>query len=238
MVRAMFPTTHWSVVAEATLSGTPDGRAALAALCEEYRPPILAFFRGRGFAEEDAQDVTQDFFLRLLDSRAWSRADRARGRFRTFLLGVLTHTLQHRAAHGGAQKRGAGATARSLDEMADAGFEPADATSEMGENFAREWAWSLVERATFETEQRYAGNGNAAEFSVLRYFLPGAPATLTYSDAMSRLRLSETALKAAVHRLRQAFRERLRAAVAKTVSAPHEVDEEMRYLQEVLGRAT
>lgn len=229
----MFPTTHWSLLAEATLNGDASGREALAALCREYRPPVVAFLRSRGWSDTDAEDLAQDFFVRLLESRAWRRADRNRGRFRTFLLGAVTHVVQHRIERDGAIKRGSGVSAASLDELAENGFEPVD-TAEGRESFDREWALRVVEQGVMAVENSFREAGKESQFAVLRHFLPGAPGALSYEDAAAQLGLGLPALKSAVHRLRQDFRDRLRAAVALTVSAPHEVDEELRHLRRVL----
>jgi RNA polymerase sigma-70 factor (ECF subfamily) len=92
----MFPSTRWTLLAQATMTGDPAGRAALSRLCENYRPPVVAFLRSRGLAPAEADDLTQDLFTRLLSSRAWKRADPERGKFRTFLLGILQHIMSGR----------------------------------------------------------------------------------------------------------------------------------------------
>ena len=230
----MFPTTDWGRLAEATRSGESAGRQALAALCQEYRPPVVAYLRGRGWSGPEADDLAQEFFLRLLESRAWKRADPLRGRFRTFLLGSLTHVVGHQMERAGAAKRGAALLA-SLDAMADDGFEapapPWDAST-----FDRAWALRVVAQAVSALEQRFQKEGADRQFAVLRSFLPGAVDGLSYDEASSRLGVSLANLKTRVHRLRLDFRLLLRASVARTVTAPHEIDAELLHLRQALAK--
>jgi DNA-directed RNA polymerase specialized sigma24 family protein len=229
-----FPTTRWTLLAAATMNGDAKGRQALAALCGRYRRPVVIYLMSRGLDESEAEDVAQDFFLKLVESRAWRRAHQARGRFRTFLLSVLNHLMMHRARDEQRQKRGGGLLPESLDELRENGFEPsADDTPEAAV-FDREWALTLVGDAVLLVEAEFVQRGQQQEFQILRGYLPGTGTLLSYEDAAARLGLSLSALKAAVHRLRQRFREVLRSAVARTVSAPHEVDEELRYLAALL----
>ena len=184
--------------------------------------------------ESEAEDAAQDFFLKLLESRTWRRADQARGRFRTFLLSVLNHLMQHRARDGNRQKRGGGQMPESLEELREEGFEPESGVTPEALVFDREWALTLVTDAVAVVEAEHLQRGKSAEFEVLRGYLPGRGEMLPYDEAAARTGLSLTALKAAVHRLRTRFREVLRTAVARTVDAPHEVDEELRHLATLL----
>ena len=230
----MFPTTDWGRLAEATRSGDSAGREALATLCHEYRPPVVAYLRGRGWREPEAEDFAQEYFLRLVESRVWRRADRTRGRFRTFLLGVVTHVVLRQLEHDGAAKRGPALLA-SLDVMSEDGFEPPTPPGD-AETFDREWALRVVEQAVGTLEGRFNEEGRSDQFAVLRQFLPGATEMATYEEAALRLKVSVPSFKSAVHRLRQDFRSLLRASVARTVSAPHEVDEELFHLRRVLAK--
>jgi RNA polymerase sigma-70 factor (ECF subfamily) len=229
-----FPTTRWTLLAEATLHGDAAGRAALGQLCEQYRRPVVVYLEGRGLRREEAQDAAQDFLLKLVESGAWKRADQARGRFRTFLLAILNHTMMQAARNAHREKRGGGMPLESLDALAEQGCELADGAVPDAALFDREWAFTLVAETVAAVETEFAGRGQQREFALLRCFLPGPGAPPSYDDAARELGLSDSALKAAVHRLRQRFREVLRAAVARTVSAPHEVDEELRYLGTLL----
>ncbi|HBJ87069.1 MAG TPA: RNA polymerase subunit sigma-24 [Verrucomicrobiales bacterium] len=231
-----FPTTRWTLLAAATMNGDAAGREALAALCGRYRWPVVVYLRSRGLDQSEAEDAAQDFFLKLLESCAWRRADQVRGRFRTFLLSVLNHLMQHRVRDECRLKRGGGRVPESLDELREEGFEPEGAATPDALVFDREWALTLVMDAVAVIEAEHMQRGRSAEFEVLRGYLPGIGEMLPYEEAAARTGLSLTALKAAVHRLRTRFREVLRTAVARTVDAPHEVDEELRHLASLLMR--
>lgn len=231
-----FPTTRWTLLAEATLAGDAHGRKTLDDLCIAYRKPVAMFLAARGLRDQELEDVVQDFFLRWLRSRAWKRANREQGRFRTFLLGGVMHALAHHQARNYAQKRGGGVMAESLDAMGEDGFEvPCPSAADVTE-FDRGWAEALVENALTELENERRARGREAEFAVLRHFLPGAEETITYEAAAKRLGVTLDAMKAAIHRLRERFRELVRGAVARSVSAPHEVEEELAYLRDLLLR--
>lgn len=233
-----FPTTHWTLLAAATLNGDTRGRAALASMCDDYHRPIVAFLRGRGYSPEAADDFAQDFFLHLMKSAAWKRAERLRGRFRTFLLGSLMHLLAHAHEREHALKRGGGATAESLDAMAIEGFEPAGIPDDVGRAFDREWALKLVENALAALEAEFTSDAAAtARFTILKRFLPGPDPPLTTEEAAQTLGVPVATAKTWVHRLRLRFRQLLRAAVAPTVSGPHEIDDELAHLRRVLARS-
>ena len=229
-----FPTTRWTLLAEATLAGDAHGQKALDDLCLAYRKPVESFLVARGVRNEDLEDVVQDFFLSWLRSRAWKRADRERGRFRTFMLGGVMHTLARRHSKGRAEKRGGGVETDSLDKLAENGIEPECPSAADAMEFDRTWAVALVENSLAELADERQARGREAEFAVLRQFLPGAGETLTLDEAAARLGVKLDAVKIAVHRLRVRFRELVRAAVARSVSAPHEVEEELVYLRSLL----
>jgi RNA polymerase sigma-70 factor (ECF subfamily) len=229
-----FPTTRWTLLAEATLAGDAHGQKALDDLCHAYRKPVELFLIARGFRNEELEDLVQEFFLRWLRSRAWKRADRALGRFRTFMLGGVMHTLAHHRTRGRTEKRGGGVVPESLDELAENGIEPPCPSASDVMEFDRGWAEALVENALADLARERQVRGREAEFAVLRHFLPGAGEMLTLEDAAERLGSNVNAVKAAVHRLRERFRELVRSAVARSVSAPHEVEEELVYLRSLL----
>ena len=228
-----FPTTRWTILAEATLHGDASGRVALENLCVQYQRPVEQFIASRGYGPSDRQDLVQEFFLNWLRVRAWKRADRARGRFRNFMLGAVNHLLLHEEAKKTAQKRGGGIAVASLDDEAFTEEVP-EPDAEAASAFDRDWAVALVTnvlkilRAEFEARQK------GAEFSVLQSFLPGSSTVLSLEEAALRLDTNVNAFKASLHRLRERFRDLLRLEVARTVSAPHEVDEELQYLRELL----
>jgi DNA-directed RNA polymerase specialized sigma24 family protein len=229
-----FPTTQWSELAHATLHGDAAGQDALGAMCEAYRKPVEAFIATRGYRGAELEDLVQEFFLRWLRSRAWKRADRVQGKFRTFLLGAVQHLLAHHRENTRRQKRGGGQVPASLEELAESGFQVADLSDPAAPEFDRRWAVTVVENALAHIAREFAARDKSAEFEILRRFLPGSAAAMTMDEAGHALGLNVNAVKAAIHRLRARFREVLRAAVAATVSAPHEVEEELRYLRSLL----
>lgn len=230
-----FPTTHWTMLAAATLNGDARGRAALETMCRDYRRPVFAVLRARGMDEADAEDLTQDFFLQLFETEAWKRADRQRGRFRSFLLGTLTHMLQHVWAAKMRQKRGGGTPAVSLDAAQADGSELAVADDALTEVvFDREWALRLIQAAFAKVEDDFTTAGRADEFAVLRRFLPGVEKPLRYDEAALMMGQTEGVVKSLIHRLRDSYRSALRGLVARTVTAVHEVDDELKYLHTVL----
>ncbi|MBK8035636.1 MAG: sigma-70 family RNA polymerase sigma factor [Verrucomicrobiaceae bacterium] len=229
-----FPTTRWTLLAHATLHGDEAGREALARMCEGYRRPVEMFLASRGHASQEIEDLTQDFFLRWLKSRAWKRADRVRGKFRTFMLGALNHLLAHDAAKKAAVKRGGGDSILSLDADVFDDEMPAENTLSGDESFDRGWAVELVNHALAALRAEFVTREKTREFEVLRQFLPGSESPPTLEDAAAALGTNVNAFKAALHRLRERFRELLRTEVARTVSAPHEVEEELQYLRSLL----
>lgn len=226
-----FPTTCWTMLADATLDGDPVGREALTSFCQEYRKPVEASLRRYGVPAEQVEDHLQDFFLKLMRGRLWKRADASRGRFRTFLLTILHNMLLHHWRAGEAQKRGSGMPMQSLDED---GAEFSAPTEEQTHQFDRDWALHLVDQALAKLEAEFVTAGNGDEFEVLKRFLPGSEDPVSMEEAALLTGVSEGSIRVSVHRMRRRFREILRAAVARTVSAPHEVDEELRYLGRLL----
>lgn len=229
-----FPTTHWTMLADATLDGDNAGREALSRFCRAYRPPLEASLRRYGIPEDQLEDHLQDFFLKLMSGRLWKRADAARGRFRTFLITILHNMLLHYWRADGRIKRGSGRAPHNLEELEDEGLELSQPPCQQVHDFDRDWALHLVDQSLAKLEAEWVGLGKGAEFSTLRLFLPGAEGQITQEEAAQRLGTSSGTVRVTVHRLRQRFRELLRAAVARTVSAPHEVDDELRYLGHVL----
>ena len=224
-----FPTTRWSLLAKATLSGETAGRQALEELCRRYWSPLYQFTHARGYSEAEAKDLTQEFLLHLLEHSTLQKADRMRGRFRSFLCGALVRFLWDAEDKRRAAKRGGGAPHLDLDTAAAQVSAPAS-TDEL--LFDREWALVILENALRSVQQQFEAAPN--QFAVLRRFLPGSLEVPSYEDAAMQLSLSLPALKSELHRLRQRFKAAVREEVASTVSAPHEIDQEMTHLQQVL----
>lgn len=229
---AQFRTTHWSAVLAAREEDSPRADDALAQLCRTYWYPLYAYVRRRGHTPHDAQDLTQEFFARLLEKRMLSAVRRERGKFRWFLLSAMKRFLANDWNREHAAKRGGGQSVVSLDEQTAENryrFEIADdATPEI--LFDQSWAVTLLEQAQRQLHNEYKGSNRGPIFEQFKVFLSGDRATMNLADAGAALGMSEGAAKVAVHRLRQRFRECLREQIAQTVSTPAEVDEEIRNL--------
>ena len=236
-MRGEFTSTHWSLVLTAGHKSSPGSQAALETLCKKYWYPLYAHVRRRGHSPEDAQDLTQDFFARLLRKEYLRRADRKRGRFRTFLLTSLQRFLVNDWEKSRSQRRGGGQSLFSLDKEKTEGrylAEPAEeATPE--KIFEKRWAVTLLEQVLFQLREEFASNGKEDQFDRLKVLLWGEKDAPPYADVAADLGMSEGALKVAVHRLRQRYRELLRLEVAQTGASPAEVDEELRHLISVMS---
>jgi RNA polymerase sigma-70 factor (ECF subfamily) len=227
-----FVTTHWSVVLTAGRADTARAQDALARLCQTYWHPLYAYVRRLGHSPCDAQDLTQEFFARLLAKNFLAGADESRGRFRSYLLTSLKHFLANEWDKARAQKRGGGLVPIQIDPAAaETGchFEPADPTT-AEKIFERRWALTLLERVLQRLRRQYVASGRENLFEQLKPTLTEASHTVRYADIAARLGTSEGAVKVAVHRLRHQYREVLRAEIAETVSAPEEVEDELRNL--------
>jgi RNA polymerase sigma-70 factor (ECF subfamily) len=236
---ASFATTHWSVVAQSALTDVPEAANALAQLCEMYWPPIYSFIRRRGYAPSDAQDLTQSFFAYFLRTKAYVRTDRLHGKFRSFLLASVKNFLADNWDREQAIRRGGRYQFVSLDQEAGETFyDAASAPDSTAERlFELRWAKSLTAGALNSLRQELQAEGKAELFEHLKKFLIGGSVLPSYDEASARMGLPRATIKTHVHRLRQRYREIVRREVARTVSSPHEVDEELHYLCNVLAQA-
>ena len=227
-----FSTTHWSVVLTAGQQESPQAAAALEQLCRAYWFPLYVFVRRQGRSPEDAQDLTQDFFYRLLEKNYLAKADRDRGKFRTFLLRSLKHFLISEWRTAGRRKRGGGVEFLAIDATAAEDRFAAEPTKGSNPDAAYEerWAITLIERVLSHLRREYDEGKKTRLFDELKGFIWGEKSTASYAEIAGHLNLTEGTVKVAVHRLRQAFRERLRAEVADTVSRPEDIDGELRHL--------
>jgi RNA polymerase sigma factor (sigma-70 family) len=234
---ASFASTHWSIVAQSALTDLPEAANALAQLCETYWPPIYSFIRRRGYAPSDAQDLTQSFFAYFLRTKAYSRTDRLHGKFRSFLLASVKNFLADNWDREQAIRRGGGYQFVSLDqEKAESFYDVASASDSTAEHlFELRWAKSLTARALNSLRQELQTEDKAQLFEQLKNFLTGGSVLPSYDEASERTGLPRATVKTHVHRLRQRYREIVRREVARTVSAPHEIDEELHYLCNVLA---
>lgn len=227
-----FALTHWSVVLAAGSSDSTHARDALETLCRTYWHPIYAFVRRQGHSPHDAQDLTQEFFARCLEKNYLGGVDRAKGRFRSFLLTCLKHFLANEWDKAGAKKRGAHPILIPINVQSaetSCGLEPAESmTAE--KMFERRWALTLLEQVLARLRAEYTRDGKARTFEQLKSTLSGERRSVPYAEIGARLDVSEGAVKVAVHRLRQRYREVLRQEIAHTVSGPEQVEDEIRAL--------
>lgn len=228
----VFATTHWSVVLAAGQCELPQATEALEQLCRTYWYPLYVFVRRQGNSPEDAQDLTQDFFFRLLENNQLAKADRERGMFRTFLLGSLKNFLINEWKRAGRLKRGGGLDFLSIDANVAEDCYAAEPANESSPDAAYEqsWAVTLIERVLVVLRQEYTVADKARLFEELKGFIWGDKSAASYAQIAEPLNLTEGSVKVAVHRLRQRFRELLRAEVAHTVARPEDVDGELRHL--------
>lgn len=234
----VFATTRWSLVLNAARRDTPEADRALAELCRLYWYPLYAHVRRFGHGPETAQDLTQEFFARLLEKNYLSTADRRRGKFRGFLLTAFKCFLANEWDRATAQKRGGGQEPVWLDALAAEDryrFEPVDTLS-ADQLYDRRWALDLLARVRGRLEAEFASAEKAARFQALEQFLPGAQPAETQAVVGARLGLTENAVKQEVHRLKRRYVDLLREEVGQTVAHPDEVDEELRYLVDVVAR--
>jgi RNA polymerase sigma-70 factor (ECF subfamily) len=234
-----FCSTHWSVVVKARQTGSPEAQEALTWLCESYWYPLYAFVRRKGHSAEAARDLTQAFFARLIEKDEIPDADPSRGRFRTFLLTALQHFLANAHDHERALKRGGGREPVRLNWGEAESRYSHDPAHELTPEklFLRRWAVTLLERVLQRLRAEYAEAGKEPLFEALKVFLTGNASAESYSEAGKRIKLSEGAVKVAVHRMRRRYRELLRAEIMETVddpSRPGAVDDELRDLFEAL----
>ena len=233
--RSNFVTTQWGLVTAASAEGAAEARAALEEFYRLYCYPVYAFIRRRGHGRQDAQDLTQDFFVHLLEKGTMSRADPQRGRFRNFLLGALQHFLANAGERACAGKRGGGCQWVFLDDdTADDRYQLAAPEGMTAEKlFEAQWAGALVEATFTRLRCELESEGKGHVFEALQGFLHGRE-DASYQQVADALSLSLGALKTAIHRLRGRYRALLREEVARTVAAPAEVDEELRCLRAAL----
>ena len=235
--RAHFATTRWSMVVAAGARATPHSEEALARLCEAYWYPLYAYVRRWGCTSDEAQDLTQEFFARLMEKGYLRQADPHRGRFRSFLLAALKHFLADEWDKAHACKRGGQVQFIALDSQAAEGRYWEEPVSDLTPEklYEQRWACILLERVMQRLEQDSAEAGKAHFFEALKPFLVGESRSVSYAELAARLGVSEAALKMKVQRLRHRYQRLLREEIAHTVASAEEVEDEIRYLFRVLG---
>jgi RNA polymerase sigma-70 factor (ECF subfamily) len=233
----VFATTHWSVVLDAAGEASPRAAAALAQLCQVYWYPLYAHVRRQGFGAHEAQDLTQEFFARLIEKNFVAAAAQEKGRFRSFLLIVLKRFLANDWERRQARKRGGGQVAISLDAVLAEEryqYEPVDEmTAER--IFDRRWAMALLDEVMNSLQREHEAEGKGSLFEALKVFLYCEKSDVSQAEIGRCFGMTEGAVKAAVHRLRARYRERLREVVAGTVANPSEIEDELRHLLTALS---
>jgi RNA polymerase sigma-70 factor (ECF subfamily) len=226
-----FHTTSWTLVLDAAAKPTADSRRALDRLCQTYWQPVYAFIRRNGYDQDQAQDLCQGFFTRLLEKNYLIAADRERGRFRSFLLTAVKHFLANEWDYAHAVKRNPG-TLISIDLVeAERWYAPAALEEATPESlFEHRWALSLLQHVLAKLRAEYVAMGKADQFDRLSGLLNREPDASRYDKVAEQMGLSAGSLRMAAHRMRRKYRELLRAEIAETVSAPEQTDDEIRFL--------
>ena len=235
---ATFVTTHWSVVSAARDKDSPQAQQALETLCRAYWYPLYVFVRRQGNGPEDAEDLVQEFFARLLRKHYLDAVEPERGRFRTFLIMALKRFMANEWDRSRAKKRGGGQELLSLDTaLAESRYRlesPVEMEADLA--FERQWALTLLDDALTRVADEQKALGKGTEFELLRRFLTVGTDPASYREIAAKLGATEVAVRMAVHRLRRRYRQVFRDALAQTLASPTDLDAEMRYLLEVLRR--
>src|SRR5580700_10528621 len=227
---SQFPTTRWTLVVAAGDPRRKDARSALVSLCEKYWYPLYAYLRRRGYAPDQAQDLTQEFFMRVLEGRYLDRADPEKGRFRSFILTSLKFFVADEADRQSAQKRGGRAVVPLEFSSGEDRYQREPAHDETPERiFERRWALSVLDRVVERLRNEFVQHGRPEHFERLKVFLLGQ-SDAPYAALAREMNTSEGALKVAIHRLRKRYRELFRQEIADTVADPAEVESELRFL--------
>jgi len=233
----IFVTTRWTCVIRAAGDDTTHARDALADLCQTYWYPLYAYARRRGHGSHDAEDLTQGFFAQLLRLNSLAGLSRERGKFRAFLLASMNHYLADEWQRASAQKRSAQRTISLDAEAAEHRYrnEPVDhLTPERV--FERQWALTLLETVVQRLRAEYEASGRGPLFMELRFAITGEKNDSPYAESAKKLGMSDEAIRVAVHRLRQRYRQILRAEIAQTVADESELADELRDLRRVLSK--
>jgi len=234
----VFPNTRWSVVLAATQQPSPESAAALEALCRAYWYPLYAYVRRCGQSAHDAQDLTQEFFRRLLEKRWLDAADRERGKLRMFLIGALKHFMSNEWRRASAQRRGGGLTRVQFDTaMAESRY-AADQSVVLAadETYDRQWALTLLDLTLNRLEGEFVTAGKAIDFAKLKSCLMAERGTIDYVAVAKQLDVNEGAARVAVHRLRKRFREIYREEISQTLAVGTDLNLELQQLAAALTR--
>jgi RNA polymerase sigma factor (sigma-70 family) len=227
-----FSTTQWTIVLAAGHGCAAEAERAIATLCERYWYPVYAFVRREGSDADEALDVTQGFFAKLLERRDLSAVERGRGRFRSWLLTAVKHYAANERERARADKRGGGRSPLSIDLLdAESRYRLEPAHDETPERvFERRWAMMLLERALSALRGECRRDGKGPLFEALKEHIGSAPSQGQYQQSAAELGMTEGAVRTAVYRLRRRYRELLREQIAETVETPEQIEEEITFL--------
>jgi RNA polymerase sigma-70 factor (ECF subfamily) len=233
-----FPPTRWSLVLAATQQSSAESAAALETICQAYWYPLYAYVRRSGQSPHDAQDLTQDFFQRLLEKRWLAAADREKGRLRTFLIVALKHFMAKEWRHASAQRRGGGQIPVSIDTQLAESRYAADPSAHSATEllFDRQWALAVLDLTLSRLQSEFAAAGRERDFDALKDSLMAARGAIDYAAVAEKLGGSPSAARVAVHRLRKRFRDIYREEISQTLAENANLDDEMQYLAAVLAK--
>lgn len=234
---SLFPNTHWSVVLAARQRNSPESTVALEAICRAYWYPLYAYARRCGQSPHDAQDLTQDFFCRLLEKNWLDSAEREKGKLRTFLIVALKNFMHKQWRRASAQRRGGGQEHAPFDTAFAETRYAADSDS-LGpdEIFDRQWALTLLELTVTRLRTEFTLAGKPGDFDALKNCLMAGRGAIDYAAVATRLGVNEGAARVAVHRLRRRFREVYREEISQTLAEGADLETELRYLASALAR--
>lgn len=232
----VFPNTRWSVVLAAR-QPTPESAAALETICRDYWFPIYAYVRRCGKSPHDAQDLTQEFFCRLLEKRWLDAADREKGRLRSFLIVALKRFMSNEWDRASAARRGGGLAHAPLDTaIAESRFAADTQVLGPDETFDRQWAMTLLRLTTERLRAEFAAAGKPGDYDALKHCLLADRGGIDYAALAGQLGVNEGAARVAVHRLRRRFREIYREEITQTLAEGADLDAELRQLAAALAR--
>lgn len=231
----VFPNTRWSVVLAATQSNSSESAEALETICRAYWHPLYAYVRRCGHSPHDAQDLTQEFFQRLLEKHWLEGADRQKGRLRTFLVLALKHFMANEWRRTSAQKRGGNQSHVSLDTAFAESCCAPDPELSPDEVFDRQWALTLLDLTLKQLQAEFAAAGKAGDFDTLKSCLMAEHGAIDYSAMAEQLGINAGAARVAVHRLRKRFRQLYREEIAQTLAEGADLDGELRHLAAALA---
>jgi RNA polymerase sigma factor (sigma-70 family) len=233
----IFPNTRWSVVLAARQQFSPESSAALETICRAYWYPLYAFVRRSGQSRDDAQDLIQEFFCRLLEKRWLDSVNPAKGKLRTFLIVALKNFMSKEWRRASAQKRGGGLAQVQFDTtFAESRLATDTSTIAPDEIFDQQWALTLIDLTVTRLQSEFTAAGKSSDFDALKNCLMAGRGAIDYAAVAGRLGVNEGAARVAVHRLRKRFREIYREEISQTLADGANLDEELRHLAAALAR--